>query len=349
MRTSRRRATRRSRRSVVASVRVARSPRASTRPAPRARCLFASARGDAGCQRRSPSRRTRRRSRAASPVRHRVRTTTRRARGTRARPSSWRGARRPRAMVGNGSGGRSSTVVRRPCTLPARARASASDSATTHSPCLDRAHGAGSTRAPAAPRRGRRVARCRRRNPRSPHGTSAPTRCATPPSSSARRAAASNRRDRGDDGTRVLGREARSPRRSSASRCSGTGARRARGRRRSGGSLPRAISAAARTRIPGVQNPHCDAPVATNASTSRSRSAASSPSSVVTDRPATRSTGVTHATRGSPSTSTVQHPHWPCGAQPSFTDTSRRAARAGHVEERFARFALDVDGLAPSH
>ena len=36
---------------------------------------------------------------------------------------------------------------------------------------------------------------------------------------------------------------------------------------------------------------------------------------------------VTHATLASPSTSTVQQPHWPCGAQPSFTDTSPSRSR----------------------
>ncbi len=59
--------------------------------------------------------------------------------------------------------------------------------------------------------------------------------------------------------------------------------------------------------IPGVQNPHWLAPLAQNASAQRSPSA--SPSIVVTDRPAIRRTGVTHATRGAPSTSTVQQPH----------------------------------------
>src|SRR5205085_752047 len=39
---------------------------------------------------------------------------------------------------------------------------------------------------------------------------------------------------------------------------------------------------------------------------------------VVMSRPATRRAGVTHATRGAPSTSTVQQPHWPCGLHPSF-------------------------------
>ena len=61
--------------------------------------------------------------------------------------------------------------------------------------------------------------------------------------------------------------------------------------------------------MPGVQNPHWLAPVAQNASPHEARVAASSPSSVVIDRPRTRRTGVTHATRGCPSTSTVQQPH----------------------------------------
>src|SRR5207244_7917202 len=54
---------------------------------------------------------------------------------------------------------------------------------------------------------------------------------------------------------------------------------------------------------------------------------ASSPSTVVTVRPSMRATGVTHATRGSPSTSTVQQPHWPCGAQPSFADMTPSRSR----------------------
>ena len=78
--------------------------------------------------------------------------------------------------------------------------------------------------------------------------------------------------------------------------------------------------------MPGVQNPHWLAPVAQKASPHASRSARSSPSSVVTVRPRTRRTGVTHATRGWPSTSTVQHPHWPCGLHPSFAE--RRPSRS---------------------
>src|SRR5262249_23113372 len=56
---------------------------------------------------------------------------------------------------------------------------------------------------------------------------------------------------------------------------------------------------------------------------------------VVTARPATRRSGVTHATRGWPSTSTVQHPHWPCGLQPSLAVRApRRSRRASSSEPR---------------
>ncbi len=70
--------------------------------------------------------------------------------------------------------------------------------------------------------------------------------------------------------------------------------------------------------MPGVQNPHWLAPAAVKASAQAARSASSMPSRVVTARPVTRRAGVTHATRGWPSTSTVQQPHWPWGEQPSL-------------------------------
>ena len=70
--------------------------------------------------------------------------------------------------------------------------------------------------------------------------------------------------------------------------------------------------------MPGVQKPHWLAPVAANAAAQRSRSSSSRPSTVVTTRPATRRAGVTQATLGAPSTSTVQQPHWPWGLHPSF-------------------------------
>ena len=36
---------------------------------------------------------------------------------------------------------------------------------------------------------------------------------------------------------------------------------------------------------------------------------------------------VTQATRGWPSTHTVQQPHWPCGLQPSLADVMPRSVR----------------------
>ena len=67
------------------------------------------------------------------------------------------------------------------------------------------------------------------------------------------------------------------------------------------------VRAATRMMIPDVQKPHWLPPLAQN--DSAQRSAPSRPSIVVTARPATRPTGVTQATRGWPSTHTVQHPH----------------------------------------
>ena len=76
----------------------------------------------------------------------------------------------------------------------------------------------------------------------------------------------------------------------------------------------------------------------------------SSPSMVVTPRPATRRTGVTQETRGEPSTHTVQQPHWPWGLQPSLGDRhpscSRRASRSVPpvvVDRDRAAVELEVD------
>lgn len=95
-------------------------------------------------------------------------------------------------------------------------------------------------------------------------------------------------------------------------------------------------SGASRIAIPGVQNPHCEAPQERNASAKRFLVAAGTPSIVVTERPSTREVAVTHETRGSPSTNTVQHPHWPCGAQPSFTEVIPNCSRSVSSRERCA-------------
>ena len=99
--------------------------------------------------------------------------------------------------------------------------------------------------------------------------------------------------------------------------------------------------------IPGVQNPHCDPPTSTNAPARRSHTSASSPARVVTERSATRSIGVTQATRASPSTSTVQQPHWPWGAQPSFTEMIPSRSRSTERSDSPGVCAV-VTGL-PSH
>ena len=111
-------------------------------------------------------------------------------------------------------------------------------------------------------------------------------------------------------------------RRSSASRCSGTGGRRGRGapRRPTCGLLERGDP----HDDPRRAEPALRRAAAANASAhSRQRDA----STEVTSRPATRPTGVTHETRGLPSTRTVQQPHWPCGLQPSLTERAPRRSR----------------------
>ncbi len=82
-----------------------------------------------------------------------------------------------------------------------------------------------------------------------------------------------------------------------------------------------------RMTIPGVQKPHWLPPQPTSARVHRSTTSAGSPSSVVTSRPPRRRTGVTHATRGEPSTHTVQQPHWPCGLHPSLADRTPTCSR----------------------
>ena len=66
------------------------------------------------------------------------------------------------------------------------------------------------------------------------------------------------------------------------------------------------------------------------------------PSSVSTDRPATRSAGRAQDTTACPSTMTVHAPHEPSGAQPSFIDR-RPHSLAQDVEQRPAGRGLDDD------
>ena len=85
--------------------------------------------------------------------------------------------------------------------------------------------------------------------------------------------------------------------------------------------------------MPGVQNPHWLAPASANALVQRLLSSGSSPSTVVMERPATRRTAVTQATRGAPSTQTVQQPHWPWGLHPSLTEWQPTCSRSASRRE----------------
>ena len=172
-----------------------------------------------------------------------------------------------------------------------------------------------------APRPRRRPGRCRRRSRRPrgrPRGRAAGGRG---PRAVARAAAASRSRR----GVLVAVRVPR-VRGSSASRCSGTGGRAAPAppsRALRPGPWPAGPTGARRCRAcrtrTGSLRWRTARPPRSPASSRRS--------GVVISRPRTRRTGVTQATRGWPSTSTVQQPHWPCGEQPSFADRSPSCSR----------------------
>ena len=158
-----------------------------------------------------------------------------------------------------------SAVVRRPCTFPASARASSSDSATTHD----------------IPAASTASARC---STAGGHGTATNASRGALVVGEAARAEWHSRTDDLRHSTFERGAPA-PPRRDRVRRSPGaTGSpiasntvcqpvhrHRCAASARSTSSfrvLPLASSAAARTTIPGVQNPHCDPPVATNASAS---------------------------------------------------------------------------------
>ncbi len=265
------------------------------------------ARRPAGGPRRRPRvalPRRRRRWRAATPARRPARTTPRPARGRRAPPTSCAGCGPSRR-----AGGRAATSARSCCGARApRPPPSEPPRASRPRPTSRPAPGA---------RPARRQGRCRRRTRPDPArrgrrrawtawpSISAPPRCGG-------LVTASGRRGRAHGGGRLHDRlPPRAPAEvGAAAPVDVTGCR----------------PAARRTTMPGVQNPHWLAPVAAKAPAHRSASAR--PSRVVTARPAMRAVGVTHATRGAPSTRTVQHPHWPWGLHPSLTECSRRRSRS---------------------
>ena len=190
-----RRGTPRSRRSAAASARAARRPPGRRPPAPGRPSAVGELLRRARARRVRPCRRTRRRWRAgvagSPPGAHQLASGSRYAGSTQLVASA-------HAAVGHvgqrRAAARSSTVVRRPCTLPARVRASSSESprpsrARPRRPSRPSDPGGHGTATDA-----RRRARGRRRTRRRPCGTAGPTRCAAPPSSSARRPAASRSR-----------------------------------------------------------------------------------------------------------------------------------------------------------
>ena len=169
-------------------------------------------------------------------------------------------------------------------------------------------------------------------NPPSPSATAAPTRWAIPPSSAARcggghlvAAAAATARPASIDvhASRIVCQPVQRQRWAASARST------AHPIDPRPGPLRRRPSR--RRTMPGVQNPHWLPPVEQKAAAHASpHLPGPARPTVVISRPATRRTGVTHATRGAPSTSTVQQPHWPWGLQPSFTEvtcsTPRRAS-----------------------
>ena len=256
------------------------------------------------------------------PARRRARTRRRRARG-RPAPPTWCAACGPSRPAGprrgQGSADRGAAALHLAGARPGlRQRLADDPRAVAGARTATRASaGAVSSAKPPSPERDRRrrpAARC-------------------PPRAAARRAAAARSRPadagpaRRREPRRALPRIVCQPvqRHRWASSAWSTVARPAAGRP--------AARAASRTTIPGVQNPHWLAPVAQNALAQRPRSAASRPSMVVTARPATRRAGVTHATRGCPSTRTVQQPHWPCGLQPSLGEWSPSRSRSTSSSE----------------
>ncbi len=210
-------------------------------------------------------------------------------------------------------------VVRLPCTLPALFLASAMFSPTTHDPssagtAINASAGAVSTAKP----------------PR-PMATSGATRWGARPSIVARSEAASRSRARDVASVCESSPDWSETNCSAASVMVCQPVHRHRWARSACSTLAVArpalrSRASRRTTMPGVQNPHWLPPVAHSASPHAAARLGSSPSIVVIDRFFTRRAGVTHDTRGCPSTSTVQQPHWPCGLQPSLTDRIPAAA-----------------------
>ena len=233
--------------------------------------LVGEAAGDRADLAGRPCRRTPRRWPAASPARRPARTTTRRARGSPARPTS-SAACGTQSPGGTSSGHVSGAVERRPWTRPAARRASVSVSATCHVAVVaaDGDEGVG--------RRACRR-RSRRRRPRGP------TRWAVRPSSGARASqrpsrpsapARSGRPERTATASTIGCQPVQRHRWAARARCDG---RRRRPRRPASARRRASRCPACRTRTARRRRRRTLPPT---------RSASGRPSSVVTSRPATR-------------------------------------------------------------
>ena len=284
------------------------------RPCSSARARAAAATTGLACRRTLP------RWRAGSAARHPARTKTRRARGSAGSTHEVRSVA-AQSPGGSSSGGRASTVVRRPCTLPRR---------LVPRPACRRPP---SRRRRRVPRPGRRAGAVSSANPPWPSATSGATAWEPPPSS-----AAGRRRRRGRDAVSCGSVAGGDVPRVEDGAPSGAAAQ-----VREEGLLHRGVVVGGRALGPealeSADDPRRAEPaLAGPGGAERGRPAAprvlgASPSTVVIARPATRRAGVTHATRGWPSTSTVQHPHWPCGLQPSLGDRRPSVSRSTSSSE----------------
>src|SRR5262249_18911931 len=108
----------------------------------------------------------------------------------------------------------------------------------------------------------------------------------------------------------------------------------------SDGSGERSSRSAAATTRPGVQNPHCTAPVSTTARcTGCGSSSAASPSTVVTSCPSACAASTRQEQTSTPSSNTEHEPHSPCSHaffEPGYPSFSRSAKSSDSPSQQSA-------------
>src|SRR5512137_1299075 len=92
----------------------------------------------------------------------------------------------------------------------------------------------------------------------------------------------------------------------------------------------------AATTMPGMQKPHWSPPAVAKAWAKMCRSRGAKPSSVTTCLPATLPAAMTQDESARPSTSTVQEPQDPCGAQPFFGEIRPACSRSTSISDVWA-------------